>query len=79
MAAVEINVSYDDYLESVIISATRYKNWRLGQTMFNVLAELRPDIAERVRATEADPFYADAMQHGYEKVANFLAFVREEW
>lgn len=30
---------------------------RLGQAMFNSLEQHRPDIANMVRATHADPFY----------------------
>jgi hypothetical protein len=33
--------------------------WRFGQTMFNGLVAHRPDLAERVRGTSIDPFYAD--------------------
>lgn len=35
-------------------------NWlRAGQAAFNVLGLVRPDLAERVRGTELDPFYRD--------------------
>jgi len=79
--AVEVtaNIAYDDYLEAVIINQVKYMNWRLGQTAFNTLAQLRPDLAETIRGTEADPFYADNLPAGYQRVANFLAYVREEW
>lgn len=78
-ADTKTNLSYDDYLEAVIINQMRHMNWRLGQTAFNVLSRVRPDIAENVRGSSLDPFYADHMQFGYEKVANFLAHVRENW
>jgi hypothetical protein len=32
-------------------------SWRLGQTMFNVLYEHYPELANNIRGTEADPFY----------------------
>lgn len=32
---------------------------RLGQAYFNVLFKAEPEIADMVRGTEADPFYAD--------------------
>lgn len=42
---------------------------RRGQAAFNRLAELRPDIAERIRGTEADPFGDDQrMRAFYRKV-----------
>jgi hypothetical protein len=73
------NVSYDDYLEAVVIGSVQYKNWRVGQTAFNVLAGMRPDIAEPVRGSTVDPFYADHLMHGHDKVAVFLAHVRDNW
>jgi hypothetical protein len=72
-------VAYDDYLEAVIINQVKYMNWRLGQTAFNTLADMRPDLAEHIRGSDSDPFYADHLPAGYLKVANFLAHVREEW
>lgn len=35
------------------------ERWRWGQTAFNVLSELRPDLAEEVRGTDMDPFHDD--------------------
>lgn len=72
-------VAYDDYLEAVLIASVQYKNWRVGQAAFNVLADLRPDLAEHVRGSNFDPFYADPLPHGHDKIANFLAHVREAW
>lgn len=72
-------LTYDDYLEAVIIGAVQYKNWRVGQTAFNILAQMRPDLAERIRATDADPFYSDHLPNGHDKIAVFLAHVRENW
>lgn len=31
-------------------------DWRPGQAVFNVLAFVRPDLSERIRATEYDAF-----------------------
>jgi hypothetical protein len=36
-------------------------DWRLGQAYFNALLIIWPEVAELVRATDADPFYADRM------------------
>lgn len=33
--------------------------YRLGQAYFNALCEIYPEVAELVRGTMADPFYAD--------------------
>ena len=32
---------------------------RKGQTLFNILYEQYPDIANQIRSTENDPFYLD--------------------
>lgn len=72
-------VAYDDYLEAVLIEHVKHKNWRLGQCAFNVLCELRPELAEKVRGGPIDPFYCDHQPDGYLKLARFLAAVREDW
>lgn len=55
-------MTYEDFLARVdalwgnnIIQISQ----RYGQLYFNVLHELRPDIANKIRATELDPFYFD--------------------
>ena len=35
-------------------------HWRRGQTVFNTLYELYPDIADDIRGTQLDPFYNDS-------------------
>jgi hypothetical protein len=45
---------------------------RHGQTLFNALYGLRPDLADSVRGSGLDPFYQDA------KVEGFLAWLREQ-
>lgn len=32
---------------------------RSGQFLFNSLLKFRPDIAEKIRGTDVDPFYTD--------------------
>jgi hypothetical protein len=32
-------------------------NQRFGQMCFNILAENHPELAEKIRTTETDPFY----------------------
>lgn len=34
-------------------------DWRMGQAYFNALYEIYPEIADMVRATDADPFQAN--------------------
>ena len=37
--------------------AAEHPEQRPGQATFNVLAAVRPDLSEQIRATELDPFY----------------------
>ena len=46
---------------------------RLGQNAFNLLREYRPDLAEEVRGSYADPFCLD------ERLSEFEKFIRENW
>ncbi|MFA6094175.1 MAG: hypothetical protein WC986_14650 [Elusimicrobiota bacterium] len=47
--------------------------WRKGQTAFNALWEKRPDLADKIRATAADPFYDDS------KLPTFWTEVQKHW
>lgn len=38
----------------------QYPEWRVGQTYFNVLRDMAPELAERVREENCNPFYVDA-------------------
>lgn len=49
------------------------KGQRKGQYLFNTLYTERPDLAEKIRATETDPFYDDA------KVHVCLKWLKENW
>lgn len=48
---------------------------RLGQVYFNVLKDVRPDIAEHIRGTMFDPFYKDVI---HEKVRDKVRTMWEE-
>jgi hypothetical protein len=51
---------------------------RIGQAVFNVLAEVRPDLAERIRGTELDAFYSNPdYQDG--KLDAMGEFIDKEW
>ena len=61
------------YFSSVYKALEANVNWRIGQVYFNILYIMRPDISERVRGTNLDPFYDDKI------VNDFLEFVIGEW
>lgn len=43
-----------------------FPHWRRGQATFNVVNELRPDIANEFRGSDIDPFHDDS------KIQKFL-------
>ena len=46
----------EEYTNKTLVS---YPTWRRGQTLFNVVADLHPNVAEQIRATTYDCFYDD--------------------
>lgn len=49
------------------------KDWRLGQSAFNGLCQARPDLSERIRGTDLDPFHRDS------KLLAFWVWVEANW
>lgn len=61
----------NQYLNLVNQAVRAWPSRRVGQAFFNVLCEVEPLLAERVRATEFDPFYQD------KRIPAFLEFVEQ--
>lgn len=49
----------NDYLLMVDNEMAEHTELRYGQTLFNVLYNLQPDVANEIRGTRVDPFYAN--------------------
>lgn len=69
-------MSYDDFNERLnrlweneIVQISQ----RFGQLFFNLLNEVRPDIADKIRATDLDPFFSDEVQ------LETIEFVKNYW
>ena len=60
------------YLKKVEEVRKLNPNWRNGQTHFNVLCDMYPELAEKVRCSNIDPFHNDNI------LPNFLSFVELE-
>lgn len=69
------NPKAEDFLRSTTTNIPA--EWRIGQAMFNGLLQVRPDLAEKVRGTDKDPFYAVTRQD--DRVTAFEQFARENW
>lgn len=50
---------------------------RYGQALFNHLEEVRPDLANKVRTTVYDPFYAHTVKD--KRVVQFDNFLEKSW
>ena len=52
------NITFNKFL-TALPDVSRHYGWRYGQSLFNLLLAVRPNLAEVIRATPIDPFYAD--------------------
>ena len=43
----------------ITLSETYPSEWRKGQSFFNALYELHPEVADKIRGTDLDPFHHD--------------------
>lgn len=71
-----VMMTYARYLVEVAKYQAKYMplGQRQGQCYFNMLHEVRPDLANQIRGNvELDPFYVDA------RIGNFLAWVCNNW
>jgi hypothetical protein len=53
------------YLEAVAVATRERRGLRRGQTFFNVLSEMEPELADRLTGTADDPFYNDGKLPGF--------------
>lgn len=50
----------------------RFPQWRIGQSFFNTLWDMHPDIANEINGTEYDPFYDTG------RMTSCIEFITEE-
>jgi hypothetical protein len=48
--------TFSEYIIAVV-DWHKENDWRIGQSYFNALTVLRPDISEKIRGTENDAFH----------------------
>ena len=53
-------MTLNEFIAEVVKTTYAHPDWRLGQSVFNRLLELEPDMAEEIRGTKFDPFYKSA-------------------
>ena len=55
-------------------------NQRTGQALFNAVANVRPELANKLQDSGVDPFYLEDNDPEYfSKMANALAWLAENW
>lgn len=52
-----MSTPFADYLDAVNRARAEHPEWRYGQTAFNVLYQINPELADSVRGTHCDPFH----------------------
>ena len=64
-------ISADQFFDTVFLDIP--PGWRRGQTAFNGLLQVRPDLAETIRSGPLDPFNDDDTLPAFEE------WVRRNW
>lgn len=55
----EVHPPYDDFVQLCGELYREHPEWRWGQTVFNALYRIRPELADHIRGTASDPFFED--------------------
>jgi hypothetical protein len=71
-------MTVDEFYELARLARIACPHWRYGQALFNILLDVRPDLAEQVRGTDKDPFYALGNTNDPRLIA-FGEFVNAHW
>ena len=66
-----------EFWVAVAMCRVETPDWRLGQCAFNALRQFRPELAEQIRGTFADPFYSDSTEDV--RYLAFANFVGKNW
>lgn len=71
------NLTLEDYLMLVDADHKDNPDWRYGQTLFNTLHRVRPDLSEQVRGTPLDTFYVDGVEDP--RASKFFDWLHINW
>jgi hypothetical protein len=72
-------MTFNEYLElcnqewGKVRRGASLETWRVGQLYFNVLYDVKPDLANEARGALLDPFHRD------DRLPLFLSFVAINW
>lgn len=65
-------MTYSEWVLYAYAYNRQHSEQRLGQAFFNALYEIRPELADSIRATPFDPFYNNDIEP-------FLVYVLLHW
>lgn len=65
------------YMDGMI--AAQSGRIRYGQALFNLLTEVRPDLAEQVRGSDKDIFFMRGPQDNFDQWDRFATFIESQW
>lgn len=65
--------TYSEYVAEVRNTLDQHPYWRQGQAAFNVLWNIRQDLANQVHTSKLDPFHRD------DRLPEFYEWVEENW
>ena len=66
-------MTFPEYITKALALHHSNPELRVGQSYFNTLYEIKPDMANLVRGTDRDPFYRNAI------IPAFLDWVEQHW
>lgn len=69
-------MTYEEFIEAVEQLHREEPRWRWGQCLFNKLMNLRPDLSERLRGTNLDPFY---FGKDHPVTIKAVGWIKEKW
>lgn len=73
MASIIVDTFADFVAAAAHYTLNMPPSWRAGQGAFNLLCNVRPDLAELLRGSEFDPF------HNNNRLPDFYDFVMRHW
>jgi hypothetical protein len=65
-------MTYSEYVAQ-LIALPKPSDWRPGQWAFNLLHEIRPELADDVRGGDLDPYHDD------KRLGAFMAWLMPIW
>lgn len=62
-----------DVVRQHLANLEQHPEWRRGQSLFNALSAVRPELAEKLWAQGPDPFYLD------DRLDEALLWIDQHW